>query len=142
MVELDATYPLTPLQHGMLFHSLASPSSGVDIEQMLWDLPEPVDPIALRRAWEQVVARHDVLRTSFRWIGVPEPQQDVAREIALPWTQLDWRQVDAAEQQRRLETFLAADRTLGFELDHGPLLRLTLFQLAAKHWKLVWTFHH
>ncbi len=142
MVELDAIYPLTPLQHGMLYHSLAAPRSGVDIEQLVFDLPEPIDPPAFRAAWELLAARHAVLRTSFRWSGVTEPQQQVAHTIALPWTLLDWTEANITEHKAQLATLLTADRTLGFELNQVPLLRLTLIRLAAAHWTLAWTFHH
>src|SRR5579859_6191373 len=71
-------YPLSPLQQGMLYHALAEPNSGVDIEQMVITLPETVDVARLKRAWERVVARHPILRTSFEWEGLQgEPQQQV-----------------------------------------------------------------
>ena len=142
MVQLDAAYPLSPLQQGMLYHGLSAPRSGVDIEQMVWGLPERIDPARLRHAWEQVVARHAALRTAFRWQGVPEPRQEVQRGVALPWTELDWRHLGAADQAARLAAFLADDRAHGFALDHAPLLRVALIQFSDTHWKLVWTFHH
>jgi amino acid adenylation domain-containing protein len=141
----DASFPLSALQQGMLYHALAKPGSGVDIEQMVWDLPEAIDAPALRSAWEQVVARHDVLRVAFQWAGLPEPRQQVMQKAGLPWTELDWTKIDAAGQASALKDFLHKDRAKGFALDQAPLLRLTLIrrgQGGGEHWTLVWTFHH
>ena len=40
---IDDEYPLSPLQQGMLFHSLDRSDSGVDLEQVLCTLTEPLD---------------------------------------------------------------------------------------------------
>jgi hypothetical protein len=77
--EGELTYPLSPLQQGMLAHHLRAPHSGVDIEQLVCSLPKRVDADVLRRAWETVVARHDILRTSFEWLERDVPQQRVER---------------------------------------------------------------
>ena len=44
--EIAAAYPLSQLQHGMLYHALAAPGSGVDVEQMVCTLREEIDPAA------------------------------------------------------------------------------------------------
>ena len=62
---LAPTYPLTPLQEGMLFHSRLAPGAGVYVQQMVVTLPEAVDADALRQAWQFVAQRHAVLRTAF-----------------------------------------------------------------------------
>ena len=74
-----AVYPLSPLQQGMLFHALSEPHSGVDIEQLVFTLHEPVDVDRMQAAWEAVLTRHAMLRTAFRWAGAA-PMQEA------PWT--------------------------------------------------------
>src|SRR3954464_8469558 len=71
------SYPLVALQGAMLVNHLRAPRSGVDIVQMVSTLHERVDVERLRAAWQTVTARHDALRTAFRWEDVPEPVQDV-----------------------------------------------------------------
>ena len=84
-VQHQEAYPLSPIQHGMLFHHLRSPHAGVDIEQMVVTLREAVDPIALQRAWEAMMQRHAVFRTSFAWEdrSVPCPTGAVHSSVAL-----------------------------------------------------------
>ena len=70
-------YPLSPMQQGMLFQTLASPHSGVDVEQVVITLPENLDIASLEKASRALVARHDVLRTSFVWAERDDPAQVV-----------------------------------------------------------------
>src|SRR5262249_1159406 len=64
---IEDLYPLTSLQHGILFHTLYAPQSGVYVEQMLCHLQGTLDQVALEQAWQTVIAQHPVLRTSFVW---------------------------------------------------------------------------
>src|SRR5262245_51773392 len=70
---IEDAYSLSPMQHGMLFHSLLAPNSGVDIEQLYCELHEALDVAAFQRAWRCVIERHPILRTSFSWRDVAEP---------------------------------------------------------------------
>jgi natural product biosynthesis luciferase-like monooxygenase protein len=137
-------YPLTPIQQGMLFHHLRAPGSGVDIEQMVVDLPEAVDAAALREAWSQLARRHGVLRTSFEWEHGDEPRQVVHADAdaQAPWHEEDWRGLAPDEQQARFDAFLRDDRQRGFDPRSAPLSRFALFHLADRSARLVWTFHH
>src|SRR5947209_8080956 len=81
--DLDDVYPLTPLQQGMLFHSLSAPRAGSYITQFQCDLVGKLDLAAFGAAWQRVVDRHPVLRTGFVWEGTDEPLQVVRRRAAL-----------------------------------------------------------
>ncbi len=140
--NIEDSYPLSPIQEGMLFHSLYAPQSGVDVEQIICALHEDLNISALKRSWQRVVERHQVLRTSFCWSGVNEPIQEVHRHVTLPWFEQDWRGESAAQQEKRLEAYLQADRRRGFELTEAPLMRLALFRVESADYQLIWTFHH
>ncbi|HEU4326201.1 MAG TPA: condensation domain-containing protein, partial [Roseiflexaceae bacterium] len=133
-------YPLSPMQQGMLFHTLYDPSSYVS--QMVSTLRGPLDHAAWRTAWAQVSARHSVFRTAFVWEQQAEPLQVVVREAELPWTVEDWRDRSPAEQERAFALFLQNDRTRGFALENAPLMRLALFRLGDQTTRFVWTQHH
>jgi amino acid adenylation domain-containing protein len=139
---IEDSYALSPVQQGMLFHSLYAGHSGVEIEQMVYTLHEELNVSALMLAWQRVADRHAILRTSFRWEGVDEPIQQVHRSANLGWTRQDWRSLYKEEQQSRLDSYLQEDRRRGFTLREDSLHRFALFQTGATDYEFVWTFHH
>ena len=140
--EVDDIYPQSPLQQGLFFHALLAPHSGDYIVQRSSTLAGELDVEALRRAWEILLARHTVLRTSFVAAGLKVPVQRVHRTAALPWTAEDWRELPPDEQRTRLDAYLVEDRRRGFDPARPPLLRLAVFQLDDRTWELIWTSHH
>jgi non-ribosomal peptide synthase protein (TIGR01720 family) len=134
-------YPLSPLQQGMLYHSLQD-RSGVLFEQSSYVVEAELDYATFVRAWQRVVERHGVLRTSFIWEGVPQPLQKVHQRVELPVRQEDWRALEAAAQEQRLAELLRADREAGFELGTAPLMRLQVVRLGEQRYQLVWSHHH
>lgn len=139
---IEQAYELSPMQHGMLFHAIGEPGSGVDIEQIVCQLDEGLSTAAMLRAWELVVSRHTILRTAFVWEGIAEPQQQVHDSVRIPSEILNWQDADAAEQTVRWNRLLAADREQGFVLSCAPLMRLRIVQLAESSYRMLWTFHH
>jgi len=140
--NVEAIYPLSPMQEGMLFHTLAEPESGVYFQQVCFHLRGNVKQQAFEEAWSRVVQRHAVLRTLFLWERDKEPLQIVREEVGVPWTREDWRGLSPAEQERRFDSFLREDRTKGFQLTEAPLLRLALFRTQEDYSLLVFSFHH
>jgi hypothetical protein len=128
---IDASYPLSPMQQGMPFHSLVAQEPGVYIQQHLSAFHEALNVEAFVRAWGLVVARHDILRTAFRWEGLDEPVQDVYHHVPLALQVFDWADNSVQRQQAQLEAYLEQDRLRGFTLTAAPLMRLTLIRLAA-----------
>ncbi|MBZ4423317.1 non-ribosomal peptide synthetase, partial [Myxococcus sp. RHSTA-1-4] len=141
-LAVEDLYPLSPLQQGMLFHTLAEPGSGVYVSQLAWTFGGTVDLDVFRRAWEAAVARHPLLRTSFVWDGLEEPLQVVHPSVALPWEEHDWRGVPESEQQARFEALSAGDRARGFDPLRAPLTRLTVVRLDEHVHRVLWTHHH
>src|SRR6266516_3432587 len=134
--NVEALFELSPMQQGMLFHSLYALQSGIYVEQIMCRLTGLLDVPAFERAWEMVVAQHQILRTSFFWTDLERPMQVVHREAPLPFIQHDWRGIAANEQQARLETLIHADRKQGFEFSEPPLMRLILVRLAESSYQL------
>jgi amino acid adenylation domain-containing protein len=130
------------MQQGMLFHSQYAPISGVYVQQLICALHEDLNILAFKRAWERVVERHSVLRTSFRWEGLDEPLQDVHRHVQIPMEAQDWRDIPAQQQEDRLRAYLQADRQRGFDLTEAPLIRLALFRVADAEYRFIRTCHH
>jgi amino acid adenylation domain-containing protein len=130
------------MQQGMVFHSLYASHSGVEIEQMVYTLPEALEVTALIAAWQRVVNRHAIMRTSFHWDENDEPVQQVQRAVNLEWHREDWRGLSPSEQDQRLNKFLKDDRLRGFNINESPLSRFALFQRGQSDYEFVWTFHH
>src|SRR5512134_3573323 len=138
--NVEDLYQLSPMQQGMLVHSLGQP--GEYLIQLSHELAGPIDRDALARACRELPACFPVLRTSFHWEGLKRPVQAVHRcaEVALGWR--DWSALCAVEREERLRALLAEDRRQGFDLSAPPLLRATLVRLAAEAHHLVWSWHH
>jgi surfactin family lipopeptide synthetase C len=142
MKNLEDLYELSPMQQGMLFHTLYAPESELYFEQLVCTLSGELNVPAFQQAWDLVVARHPVLRSSFYWEEIEKPLQMVSKQVNLPWMKLDWRHLTPNEQQQHLEDFLKSDRQKGFELNVAPLMRFTIIQLEEQTSQFIWSHHH
>ncbi len=140
--SVEDIHPLTPLQAGILFHSLVDPDSGAYVDQARLLLDGVSDPHALGAAWQRVVDRTPALRSVVVWEGVDEPLQVVHRRAALPASYHDWRGLSRVEWERELARVLTEDRAAGMDLTAPPLLRLVIATLAGDQVLLVCTSHH
>ncbi|OQS34427.1 hypothetical protein B0T40_15085 [Chromobacterium haemolyticum] len=140
--QIQDILPLSPLQRGVLFHTLFAPGSPVYFEQLICRLDGAVDPAAMADALERLAERHPILRTAFVTKGQAEPRQVVFRHARTPLDVHDWSRDDPAERERRLEALLDEDRRRGFHLNRPPLMRLTLLRYGQEEWRLIWSHHH
>ncbi|HEV3316175.1 MAG TPA: amino acid adenylation domain-containing protein [Candidatus Angelobacter sp.] len=140
--SISDIYPLSPIQQGLLFHTLYDGAhSGTYVEQLGCTLEGNVNVRAFEDAWQQVVDCHPVVRTSFAWEGLQEPLQVVHQSARASFTHHDWSQ-SAVDQQQQLKNLRHADIEQGFDLSRPPLMRFTLVQLAPGRFEFIWSSHH
>ncbi len=132
-------YPLAPLQEGMLFHHLLAEDGSADV-YLQWvalgfDSRERLGEFT--DVLQQVVARHDILRTSLAWRGQPEPVQVVWRQVSLPVTEVTL----AGEQDPETELLAAAGSRM--DISQAPLLRVVAAaEPRTGRWLALIQFHH
>src|SRR5262249_6208767 len=141
-LELEDVHPLSPVQEGMLFHTLSEPESGVYVQQFTCLLEGDLEVSAFQEAWRRLIARHAAVRTSVRWSEDDRPVQAVYRRVELDLERRDWSGDSPEVQDEALEDYLRADRERGFIPTLPPLHRLALFRLGERSHRLVWSNHH
>jgi amino acid adenylation domain-containing protein/non-ribosomal peptide synthase protein (TIGR01720 family) len=134
-------FPATPMQEGILLHSLREPEAGAYVNQLGLTLRGPLDEERLRRAWRVLTARHAILRTEFVR-GPDGHRQRIADDPTVPWNRLDLRGLNGEDLDLRRNAAKEADRTRPFELARAPLMRVTLAILSDDTTELIWTYHH
>ncbi|MGB4895835.1 MAG: amino acid adenylation domain-containing protein, partial [Nitrospira sp.] len=140
--NIEAIYPLSPMQEGMLFHTLMNPGTGIYLMQNRYYVEGEMDAALFRKAWEQVIARHSILRTSFVWKSQKRPLQAVHKEIEVPLDVMDWQGKDRAEQMADLDALLQQELEQGFDFGKAPLMHLRLIRLTDRTYQFVHSFHH
>ena len=139
---VEDMYPLSPMQQGMLFHTLLAPDAGMYFEQTTWRIRGEFDVATFERAWNEVVRRYAVLRTGFVWKDVRDPLQVVFRDVQFSIRVQDWSDTVTRDQAGRLAEFLRLDRMEQFDLTRAPLMRWTLLRMEPLDHVFVWSYHH
>ncbi|MET9701335.1 amino acid adenylation domain-containing protein, partial [Streptomyces sp. NPDC006529] len=133
-------YPLAPLQEGLLYHHLLA-DGGEDAYVLPTVLEFDTRPLldAFLGALQQVVDRHDILRTSIVWEGLREPVQVVWRRAELPVAELS---IDP-EGPAPVDQLLAAGG-LTVDLGRAPLINIHIAAAEpdANRWLALVTVHH
>ncbi|MFD7596713.1 amino acid adenylation domain-containing protein [Kitasatospora sp. NPDC059812] len=135
------TAPASGLQRGLWFLDRLDPRQVTYCTPWTVDVTGPLDLPLLQRALDALVARHEVLRTTFA-LHPDGPRQQVHHTLALPLAVTDLRPQGGPEQAGRLEELLTARCAEPFDLAAGPLLRAEAFQLADERTTLLFTVHH
>ncbi|MFG1883917.1 amino acid adenylation domain-containing protein [Micromonospora sp. NPDC049102] len=127
-------HPLTAAQEWMLLLAQLRPDSPAYHVPYRVDLRGELDVAALRGALDEVVARHEALRTVF------VPLDGQSYQMVLPPTGLPLTVEDVAPD--RIDEYAAAEAVRPFDLARGPLVRATLCRTGPTDFSLLLSLHH
>ncbi|MER7567863.1 amino acid adenylation domain-containing protein [Streptomyces sp. NPDC097941] len=140
---IEDVLPLTPLQEGLLFHSLlAGDEDDVYAVQLAADVEGTFDSAALRAAARTLLRRHPNLRAGFRHQPSGHAVQVVPRHAEPDWRERDLSRFRGEELSTRLEELLEEEQTRRFDLAAPPLLRFMVIRLGEGRHRVVITHHH
>jgi amino acid adenylation domain-containing protein len=100
-----------------------------------------LDHALLQRAFTEIIARHEILRTTFRAVD-GEPMQIVAGSADFHLPRIDLRALPEATRDTEVIRIIREESRRSFDLAHGPLLRAALIDLAPAGQVLVIGLHH
>ncbi|WP_373287147.1 amino acid adenylation domain-containing protein, partial [Wenjunlia tyrosinilytica] len=133
-------YPLAPLQEGIFFHHLMGADGDPYLGRSLYAARTRDAVGALTTALQTVVDRHDILRTSVVWEGLPQAVQVVRRKVGLP---VDEVTVDGATDAVSQLQARYDPRRFRLDLNRAPLLRVvTAYDEPNDRWLLLVLMHH
>ncbi|WP_422393456.1 amino acid adenylation domain-containing protein [Mycetohabitans endofungorum] len=140
VANIQDIYALSPLQNGLLFHHLLARDGDpyLLIVQLAFDTRARLDQYL--HALQQVIDRHDILRTAFVWEGVSTPAQVVWRHALLPVTELTLDAADGPIAEQLAQRF--DPRHTRLDLTQAPLLHCAIAQDRRGRWLLMQRLHH
>ncbi len=137
---IEDLYPLSPVQEGMLFHTLASDSDDLYVVQQRLEIEGHLDVDRFRAAWALVIDRHPALRSVFSWAHEGRPVQVVCKGISLRIELHDL--ATDPDPEATITARFSADRRQRFELDRPPLMRIVVFRQSPDRHTMLWSQHH
>ena len=135
-MKIEDVYALSPLQKGMYYHWLTSPTSY--FEQVSYRLKGRLDIGLLEKSYQAIVDRHAVLRTFFTHKFGEEVLQVVKKEVEPVFSYKDV----SSDSNFSFKEFKKEDRNKGFDLTNGSQMRLHILKVEHDTYEFVWSQHH
>ena len=140
--RVSAVYGLSPLQKGMLFHGLYDSSSKAYNNLLSADFPSDIDVEAFTTAWNLVLQKHSILRSSFFYDKFQIPVQAVYEKVQIPIEISDLTDLSSSAQSERIEEIIQRESELAFDFTRPPLIRIKLLKTGAEFYKMLLSHHH
>lgn len=139
--QRDSFPPLSFAQQRLWFLNQLAPENPFYNVPAALRLSGQLDRVALKQAFNQIVCRHEALRTTF--ISVDgQPVQVIAPQLSLTLPLVDLQHVPIEEQKAIVQQRAVEEAQRPFHLSTDPLLRVTLLQLEPTEHVLLLTLHH
>jgi amino acid adenylation domain-containing protein len=141
-VETDTNqHPLTFTQQQLWFINQLQPGMATYHIPVAIHLTGRLDVSTLIRSLNEIIQRHDILRTSFEVVN-GEPIQKVADTVTLTLPEVDLRHLAGEQQPTEVQKLSLQEVQSSFDLGQAPLLRAKLLHLQAEQSILILTLHH
>jgi iturin family lipopeptide synthetase C len=141
-LKIEDIYPLSPMQDGMLFHTLMNSKSTMYLQHSSYQLEGYLEPQIIEQTMKELSERHAIFRTIFIHKDTQRPLQVVLKNKEIKFRYEDIRDKKEDEREKWVEEFKKRDRNQQFVLESDVLVRLSLLQKTDNTFELLWTFHH
>ena len=139
--NIEDIFELSPLQEGMLFHSIVDSASSAYIIRSSFDIKMLLDIQHIENALKLLMLRHSVLRTNFFYEKVEKPRQIVLKERKTDLKVIDYSDLDENTFNTEYNKLLNDEVKHNFDLRKDALLRVTYVKRNNSS-KLIFTMHH
>ncbi|TPG68112.1 amino acid adenylation domain-containing protein [Brevibacillus laterosporus] len=140
--NVEDIYFLSPMQAGMLFHSLKDKDHHTYFEQLDFPIQGELNVALVEQAANQLISRYSILRTAFLYKNVSKPLQVVLKQRPIKVDYRDICHLNEQQQQTYLTELKNTDKAKGFSLTSDALMRYTVVQTGDTSWNLIWSYHH
>src|SRR6185312_5566695 len=134
-------YPLSYAQQRLWFVEQLEPGTAAYNIPCALKLAGSLDRAALQRSLNEIVRRHETLRTSVI-VHQDKPVQKIAPDLELAVEERDLRDVPAGQRYGEARRLIEAIARVPFDLSHAPLMRVVLLQLGESDHILLVVMHH
>ena len=132
---------LSYAQQRLWFLDQMTPGSAAYNVPIAMRLGGTLDIPALTRSLNEIIRRHEALRTTFA-LAESEPVQVIAQNLALTIPLVELGAADAPEREAEMQRQIGEEAAQAFDLSRGPLLRAKLLRAAEQDHVLLLTLHH
>lgn len=140
-VSRDQAMPLSFAQQRLWFLDQLAPGSPFYSIPAAVRLSGRLDVSALERALNEVVDRHEVLRTTFA-AEKGEPLQRITSSLTIPIPILDLSDLAEEEREDEVRRLAVEEAQTPFDLAVGPLVRAKLVRLGEQEHVMLFNMHH
>ena len=133
--------PTSFAQQRLWFFDQLEPGSSVYNISTGFRVTGPLNVAALEQSLNEIIRRHEALRTTFS-TREGQPLQVIAAALKLDMPMIDLSSVAAPEREAQMQRYVGEEARRPFDLNRGPLLRMTVLRLEGEEHVLLLTFHH
>jgi len=141
-VRAGERHPLSPGQRRMWFLQAMDADDVTLNVCVAYRLTGPLDGERLRAAFDDLVARHTILRTVYGVDSEGEPYQVFSDDVEISWPTVDLTELSEAERARRTAALARAEFGRPFDLTTDLPLRTTLIHGGTDEFVLLFVAHH
>ncbi|MBN2862731.1 MAG: amino acid adenylation domain-containing protein, partial [Bacteroidales bacterium] len=140
--SIQFVYNLSPMQTGMLFHSVLDSQSHAYFEQTSYTIHGSLDTEVFEESFNFLIQRYDILRSNFIHENLRHPHQVVFQERYIPVSFKDISDLSPEEKNEYIKKTEVQEINRGFNLSTDNLIRIGIIRIDQELYKIIWSHHH
>ncbi|WP_051569069.1 non-ribosomal peptide synthase/polyketide synthase [Alkaliphilus transvaalensis] len=139
--NIEKIFPLTPMESGMLFHSIADKGSEAYHETIILEVKGNIREEIFEACFNKIIERYDILRTIFDYESFHSSMQIVFKKRP---TKIDFEDIskDLVDREAYLDKLVKEDRRKPFNLSKDLLIRMKLIKTDERQYSIIISNHH
>ncbi|MEM9547241.1 MAG: amino acid adenylation domain-containing protein, partial [Bacteroidota bacterium] len=139
--EIEDVYPMRDIQKGMILLAERNVDLGVYHNQYVYEIPS-VDRDLFERAYQLLLKKHSMLRTSFDLTTYERPLQIIRKDADFKIDYVDISHLRQSDQKEYVEAYMRSGREMPFNTQTDLLWRVSLFTISEDQDLVLFQFHH
>jgi len=140
--KIEAIFPLNKMQQNLLFHHLTHKEDDQGFLNVQCLLKGKLNLPVFKSAWQELILRHPILRTTVHWKKISNPLLVVQPSKKMQWNEQDWSDLSSIEQEEKLTLLKISNRKTGLDFEKGPLTEISLIKTGKDTFCMLWCCHH